>query len=74
MKSLPDKKTIISYSRVMFSTGLNIQANYKEEDRNQISQLKSKLEDLQAKINNNTAIPKEIQGMYVILLMNYTLL
>jgi len=72
MKSLPDKKTIISFSRVMLSSGVNIQANYKEEDRNQISQLKSKLEDLQAKIN--TAIPKEIQGMYVIVLINFSLI
>ena len=72
MKSLPDKKTIISFSRVMFSTGVNIQANYNEKDRNLISQLKIKLEDLQAKIN--TAIPKEIQGMYVILLINFTLI
>jgi len=71
IKSLPDKKKIISYSRVMLSTGVNIQANYKEEDRNLISQLKSKLEDLQANIN--TAIPKEIQGIYFVLKVNHTL-
>jgi len=65
MISLPDKKKIISFSKDMFSTGLNIQANYNEEEQNQISQLKNKMENLQAKIN--TSISKEIQGIYFVL-------
>jgi len=64
VKSLPDKKTIISYSKVMLSTVVNIQPNYKEEERNQILLLRSKLEDLHEKIN--TADPKEMKGIYFI--------
>jgi len=62
-KAFPTTKMVLSFTNEMFSTGVHIQSNYKEEDNNLVLQLKSTLQDFEVKVNSSIA--KKIQGLHI---------